>query len=457
MESEINVCFNKFSEHFHQLFKELYEEEKYHDVTLVSDDQKQFRVHRFVLSAFSPVLKKLIDTNQNQNLLIFLRGIQQDELKSILEFMYLGEAKFSLDKMSRFIDVAKDLEVMEIADGLELNKGDFEKDVKEEVVQSEDLEETIEMHQTETKEKTLAESSEDPKDAKLELDKTGEDKDQTARHKKTSLRFSCEECDFEAKRPDHLRIHRQRDHEGIRHNCLQCLKSFPSRQGVWQHVKTVHERVQYHCDRDQCSYSSTRKDRRDHHIEKVHSEGALEEKKQKMSKPPVPCPACDRVFDSKLAMKYHYRSKHEGVRYPCHLCDYKATQIGSLRKHINVIHEGVRHQCNLCKHKSHTKTALRMHVESVHEKVRYYCDQEDCDFSATNKHDVKIHVKTTHEGLRYPCKHCDYEAKLIGNLKAHIRIKHDLIRYYCDQCDFKATRKDYLRTHMKSQHEDPSV
>ena len=88
MEPKYNVCFNKFSEHFQQMLQELYREEKYHDITLLSDDQTQFRVHRFVLSAFSPLLKKLIDNAQNQNLLIFLRGIQKDELKSILELSF---------------------------------------------------------------------------------------------------------------------------------------------------------------------------------------------------------------------------------------------------------------------------------------------------------------------------------------------------------------------------------
>ena len=93
------------------MFEELYREEKYHDITLVSDDQTQFRVHRFVLSAFSPVLRKLIDNTHNQNLLIFLRGIHQDELKSILEFMYLGEGRFYYERMGEFFKVAKDLEV----------------------------------------------------------------------------------------------------------------------------------------------------------------------------------------------------------------------------------------------------------------------------------------------------------------------------------------------------------
>ena len=62
------------------------------DVTLVSDDQIKFEAHKLVLSASSPVLKNLFLGNLHPHPLIYLRGVQQEELASILEFMYCGEA-----------------------------------------------------------------------------------------------------------------------------------------------------------------------------------------------------------------------------------------------------------------------------------------------------------------------------------------------------------------------------
>merc|ERR1711873_89221 len=81
------------------------------DVTLVSDDQTQFKAHKIVLSACSPVFKKIIESNPSQHPLIYLRGIQSYEMESILQFMYLGEGKFYQERMGEFIKVAKDLEV----------------------------------------------------------------------------------------------------------------------------------------------------------------------------------------------------------------------------------------------------------------------------------------------------------------------------------------------------------
>ena len=47
------------------MFKDLYEEGRNSDVTLVSDDQTQFKVHKIVLGACSPVFKKIINNTRS--------------------------------------------------------------------------------------------------------------------------------------------------------------------------------------------------------------------------------------------------------------------------------------------------------------------------------------------------------------------------------------------------------
>ena len=120
MTGKSNLIWHTFSEHLPLIFKELFEEEKYSDVTLVSDDQIQFKAHKIVLSACSPVFQKIIDNNPSQHPLIYLRGIHSYEIESILEFMYLGEGKFYYERMEEFIKVAKDLEVKEISEDVEI-------------------------------------------------------------------------------------------------------------------------------------------------------------------------------------------------------------------------------------------------------------------------------------------------------------------------------------------------
>ena len=89
MSEKYSLNWQKFSQHLGLMFKDLCQEGQYSDVTLVSDDQTQFKAHKFVLSACSPVFKKIIDNNPSQHPLIYLRGVQSYEVESILQFMYL--------------------------------------------------------------------------------------------------------------------------------------------------------------------------------------------------------------------------------------------------------------------------------------------------------------------------------------------------------------------------------
>ena len=142
MAEKYTLNWHTFSDHLQLMFKDLYEEEKHSDVTLVSDDQTQFKAHKIVLSACSPVFKKIIDNNPSQHPLIYLRGIQSYEMESILQFMYLGEGKFYYERMGEFIKVAKDLEVKEISKGVEISN--VEEGVIEETVVDDEEKETEE-------------------------------------------------------------------------------------------------------------------------------------------------------------------------------------------------------------------------------------------------------------------------------------------------------------------------
>ena len=98
------------------ILSDVFTENSYPDVTLVSDDKIISQAHRFILSACSPVLKSILLDNPHSNPLIYLRGVNHQELESILQFIYLGEASFYRDNMNRFIQAAKDLQIKQLAE-----------------------------------------------------------------------------------------------------------------------------------------------------------------------------------------------------------------------------------------------------------------------------------------------------------------------------------------------------
>merc|ERR1712133_314175 len=125
------------------------------DVTLVCDDKKQFKAHKIVLSACSTVFKSIINDLPQNSSVIYLRGIQHQEMESILQFMYLGEVTLSHKTMKEFLEVAKNLEIKEIIgdEELEINETidsqDLSKD-ETELMNDEDLDVSEEHQNTDS-------------------------------------------------------------------------------------------------------------------------------------------------------------------------------------------------------------------------------------------------------------------------------------------------------------------
>ena len=62
--------------------QELTKEDNFTDVTIVSGDELlDYQVHKFVLSAVSPVFKEILLNNPHEHPLIYLNGVKEQELQ----------------------------------------------------------------------------------------------------------------------------------------------------------------------------------------------------------------------------------------------------------------------------------------------------------------------------------------------------------------------------------------
>ena len=220
MAEKYTLNWHAFSEHLQVMVKDLYQEGRYTDVTLVSDDQTQFKAHKIVLSACSPVFRKIIDSNPSQHPLIYLRGIQSYELASILQFIYLGEAKCFRERMGEFLQVAKDLEVKDISEGVEMENE------PEETVD-------VEINTDDTIEQTVMEENEINEEAKIG---------------KARRNFSDTKST----------------------ECPECHAVFTLRNVMLRHYRSKHQGILYHCD--QCDYKAKRQYNIRSHIANKHSD-----------------------------------------------------------------------------------------------------------------------------------------------------------------------------------------
>jgi len=80
------------------------------DVTLVVDDG-HLTAHRIVLTSCSPILARALAACLHPHPAIVLRGVNMAQMKGILDFMYIGEAKVEQGLLETFLIAAGELRV----------------------------------------------------------------------------------------------------------------------------------------------------------------------------------------------------------------------------------------------------------------------------------------------------------------------------------------------------------
>merc|ERR1712098_640989 len=88
----VTFNFSRFENNFSDVLDESFLFNLFTDVTLVSDDDKHYRAHKIVLSSCSILFSKLLEnhSSKEQELFVNFPGIQHQDLKAMLNFMYLG-------------------------------------------------------------------------------------------------------------------------------------------------------------------------------------------------------------------------------------------------------------------------------------------------------------------------------------------------------------------------------
>jgi len=111
---------NDFETNISSSFKELKNDEDFFDITLACAGEKQVQAHKVILSACSPFFKSILKKNPHQHPLVYLKGVQYEEVLSVVNFMYHGEVNVAQEDLASFLAVASELQVKGLSqDGAE--------------------------------------------------------------------------------------------------------------------------------------------------------------------------------------------------------------------------------------------------------------------------------------------------------------------------------------------------
>ena len=111
MSEKFNLKWNDFQANVSKSFGLFRNESYLHDVTLVSDDFKQIPAHKLVLSATSEYFRNILQQTKQSQPLICLDGVNSEDLRNVLDYLYDGEVKIHQEELDRFLSIADKLKL----------------------------------------------------------------------------------------------------------------------------------------------------------------------------------------------------------------------------------------------------------------------------------------------------------------------------------------------------------
>merc|ERR1712098_307760 len=216
---------NEFEDNIRQSFAAIRKNKQLFDVTLATDDGQHVKAHRIVLSAGSQFFQEIFGKYEQNNLLVFLKGICKTELVNVIDFMYKGETFVSQSELESFLKTAEDLKVI----GLQSNNEHVEIDNKSEkdvdLAVSEHSQETVHVND----EIMISNISGGTLLAKENHDLNLQLKQMVERFEGV---WKCRVCGKTSKDQSNFKRHAERHIEGTTHTCEKCFKNFNTKNSL---------------------------------------------------------------------------------------------------------------------------------------------------------------------------------------------------------------------------------
>ena len=247
---------NDFQANLSSAFQRFRNDLDFADVTLASDDGKQFEAHKMILASSSPFFMEVLKKNKHPHPLIYMRGIKAEELLAMLDFLYFGEASVNQESLEAFLSMAEELELKGLTNSFGSNNQDyetkppptennFEQKIHEVESTSYVRRPLVECNRnTETKSSSVAMVSVDthPLDEQVKSMMRDTGNKMTYGNKSRKL-FACNVCEKEGDYTN-TKTHIEAKHiaSNITYTCDICGKSSRSRDGLRQHKSKEHSR-----------------------------------------------------------------------------------------------------------------------------------------------------------------------------------------------------------------------
>ena len=389
-EDQFTYNCNTFEDDLLKSRKEMFLRRQFADVTLVSDDMVPFPAHRTVLSSSSNLLRCLFEVTDEPRQVLFLKGVSQLHLQSILKFIYLGETSVRTDHFEDFSAAANELGIEKLMNDSYTDKLQTATRMKQDTkinrktIEKLDflspLEETSKLKENKVNYRNL-----DFLDTRKDSNPS-EEKNHTL-EENTGIKSEISESNCSATK---FSEEQSEDVNSVLKEASKQLLHYPT--------ENEEDKLQEKTENGDVSEETNKSNNTPDESKKDLTEAQKKRKKlylKRKPEEPTECKVCAKVFTTLRSMQRHHKTVHELVdvgKYKCEECGKILSGRDPLKLHIKSVHRNFKFKCDICGIERKTPISLKRHKELEHPLP--YCDSCKIQFNTIPEFDM--HVQKEH-------------------------------------------------------------
>ena len=234
-------------------FSQLRQQTGLFDVTLVSSNQRQVSAHKVVLSACSDFFKNIFHRNTHSHPLLYLDGVDHEEINLMLDYIYQGEVQIYQDYLDRFLNIANKFKLdgllateensMDMKSSMStegINQGQSEYKAEEQIEGDHDFI-VIPQEQNPPPKKVVRERSLKVVNQSFDANNSEVDAKFQELVVKENNTYRCTVCEKTMSHKTNMKKHLETHLTGLSYDCQLCGKTFRSSNLLNVHNYTKHK------------------------------------------------------------------------------------------------------------------------------------------------------------------------------------------------------------------------